>query len=323
MKTIAVVGGGNSGESVISLKSTETVLNTISKKKYHVYKVIIIGKKWNLHFEGKEYAIDKNDFSAIIDNKKIIFDCVFNVIHGTPGEDGKLQGYFDLIGMPYTSCNLLTSAITFNKEICKKLLGNVGVKTAKSVVLNKQEPYSTDAIISVTGVPCFVKPNNGGSSIGASKVSEIHQLNGAIEKAFSVDDEILIEEYLTGTEMTCGVAMIDGKPTSLGITEIVSTNDFFDFEAKYENKETREITPARISDAIAKECRSTSEFIYKILECKGMIRVDYMLHKDNLYMVEVNTIPGLTDRSLIPQQATYYGISIQDLFHEAIEQALN
>ena len=322
MKNIAVVCGGYSGESVISLKSADTVLKTIDSSLYTLYKVVIEKEKWEVWIETKKYSIDKNDFSITLNNEKIIFDCVFNVIHGTPGEDGKLQGYLDLLNIPYTSCDVLTSAVTFNKEVCKRIATKANVKTAKSVLLTKKSAVNTDAIAKHTGIPCFVKPNNGGSSIGASKVTTQEMLQSAIEKAFQVDDEILIEEYLSGTEITCGVAILNEKPTALGITEIVSTKDFFDFDAKYENKSTQEITPARISKEHESECKKTSEMLYSFFECKGMIRVDYMIHNNQLYMVEINTIPGLTERSLIPQQAAYYGVSMQDLFHASIDYAL-
>lgn len=322
MKNIAVVTGGDSGEDVISFQSAEVVLSHINPEKYHVYKIIIAGDKWALEQDGKETPIDKNDFSCRINNEKLIFDCVFLVIHGTPGEDGKLQGYFDLLHIPYTCSGVAASAITFNKAMTISLLSQHGIDTAHSIVLLKNEKVDIDGILSEIAIPCFVKPNNGGSSIGISKVNKKEELPAAIEKAYKEDHEVMVEDFLAGTEITCAVICHDGNIKALAVTEIVSKNEFFDFDAKYLDSKTEEITPARISKEAEENCMHTSERIYKILNCKGMVRIDYMLNGDKLSLIEVNTIPGLTERSLVPQQAEYAGMSLQELFTKEVEEAL-
>ncbi|MBL4653997.1 MAG: D-alanine--D-alanine ligase [Flavobacteriales bacterium] len=318
-KKIAVVTGGFSGEAEISLKSAETVLSHIDREKYEPYKTIILKNKWLVEYQGREYPIDKNDFSVTIDGTKISFDGVFVILHGTPGEDGKLQGYFDMIGLPYTSCGATTSALTFNKAITNRLLSTYDINVAKSVVSYRENPTTANIILEKIGTPCFVKPNNGGSSIGISKVNTSDQLAGALEKAFHEDSEIIIEQFLEGTEITCGVISQNNEPKALAITEIVCESEFFDFEAKYNDHATQEITPARIDDTRYQECLKLSEFIYETLQCKGMIRIDYMISNDKLFVIEVNTIPGLTAASLLPQHAEHSGISTKELFTNAIE----
>ena len=318
IQNIAVVAGGYSGESVISLQSAENVINNIDKTLYTPYKVIITEDSWYLEHNNTDYTIDKNDFSASVDGKKIVFDAVFLIIHGTPGEDGKLQGYFDMLNIPYTACSLQASAITFNKEICKNLLKPFGIKTANAVTFKKGQTINSSIIIEHVNFPCFVKTNTGGSSIGASKVTTEKELMPAVEKAFEADNEIIIEDYITGTEVTCGVTTFKGKPKALSVTEIVSHSDFFDFDAKYINKATEEITPARIPENKLNECLRLSEYIYQLMNCKGMIRIDYFLSDNEFYLIEVNTIPGLSNRSLIPQQAAYCGLTMTELITSVI-----
>ena len=322
-KNIAIVTGGYSGEAVISLQSAEQVMKHIDLAKYNCYKVVLTREKWSLSIDGKEYAIDKNDFSAIVGTGKIKFDCAFMSLHGTPGEDGKLQGYFEMIGLPYTSCGVVQSAITFNKALTIAVLSKYGVNTARSIVVNKKEKLSIDDILKKLSLPCFVKPNEGGSSIGTTKVKTTEELMPAIEKGLKeVGESVIIEEFIEGTEITCGVISYKGKVMALAITEIVVKTDFFDFNAKYKDKATEEITPARISHEMEASCKKMSEHIYKTLGCKGMIRIDYIIKNDQLYLLEVNSIPGMTERSLLPQQAEYVGISRKDLYGNAIEEAL-
>lgn len=318
-KKIAVVTGGFSGEAEISLQSVETVLKRIDREKYEPFKTIILRNKWVVEIDGTEYPIDKNDFSFSKDGAKVNFDGVFVILHGTPGEDGKLQGYFDMIGMPYTSCGVTTSALTFNKGITTRLLSTYGINVAKSIISYKHDPILTKDILEKIGTPSFVKPNNGGSSIGISKVNTPEQLAPAIEKAFNEDSEIIIEQFVEGTEVTCGVISQNGNPRALAITEIVSDNEFFDFDAKYLDQATQEITPARIDKAIYDECLKLSEFVYTTLQCKGMIRIDYIISSGKLFLIEVNTIPGLTAASLLPQHAAHAGLSTKDMFTNAIE----
>ena len=318
-KKIAVVTGGFSGEAEISLKSAKTVLTHIDRELYEPFKTVILKDRWYVEHEKNEHPIDKNDFSITINENKISFDGVFVILHGTPGEDGKLQGYFDLIGMPYTCCGVTTSALTFNKSVTNRLLSTYDINVAKSVVSYLDNPVATETILKKIGTPCFVKPNNGGSSIGISKVNSPDQLSGALTKAFSEDSEIIIETFIEGTEITCGVISQNHKAKALAITEIVCENEFFDFEAKYNDHTTQEITPARIDDKIYQECLKLSEFIYETLQCQGMIRIDYMISNNKLFVIEVNTIPGLTAASLLPQHAEYAGISTTKLFTNAIE----
>lgn len=319
---IALVTGGYSGEAKISIQSATQVMKNIDTGKFNVYKVIIRRDKWEYDDGKHRHAIDKNDFSAKVKGRKIRFDAVFLVLHGSPGEDGHLQGYFEMIGMPCTSSNLITSAITFNKEVCKLVLRKHNIAMAESVVLLKDELKNTGEILNKVGLPCFIKPNNGGSSIGVSKVARKEELKPALKKAFAEDDEIIIEKYISGTEITCGVVNYKGKVCALAVTEIVSKNHFFDFDAKYESKTTQEITPARISRTRYDECMRLSETIYKLLRCRGMIRIDYILSNNTLNLLEVNTIPGLTEKSLLPQQASYRGIKTKELFSDVIEKCL-
>lgn len=324
MKKIAVVTGGDSGEAKIAFQSAEQVLKNMDRKKFIAYKITIQGGKWLYSDKnGRQYAIDKNDFSVTVNRKKINFDCVFLIIHGTPGEDGKLQGYFDLLKIPYSSSDLLTSAITFNKEICKRVLAPLGINMAKSIVVFKGEKINEKEILDQVGLPCFVKPNNGGSSIGTSKVEKRSELKTAVAKALKEDTQAIIESFISGTEITCGVADYKGKIKALAITEIIppKTSKFFDLKVKYDGS-TREITPAGIPKNKYNECLRLSEKIYKGLNCKGIIRIDYFLSKNKLFLLEVNTIPGMTGESLIPKQAQHAGISFTQLLTNSIETAL-
>jgi D-alanine-D-alanine ligase len=319
-KNIAVVTGGYSGEAVISLQSADQVIKHLDAEKYNCFKVVLTREKWVLSKDMQEYPIDKNDFSATVGGVKIKFDCAFMALHGTPGEDGKLQGYFDMIGLPYTSSGVVQSAITFSKSFTIAVLSRYGVNTSKSIVVSKNDKPTVENILSKISIPCFVKPNEGGSSLGASKVKHKEELIPAIEKGLKVGEEVIVEEFIEGTEITCGVIKFKGKVQALAITEIVFKTEIFDFHAKYIDKTTEEITPARIPLSIEAECKNLSEFIYKILGCKGMIRIDYIIKQGKLYLLEVNSIPGMTERSLLPQQAEYVGISKKELYGNAIEE---
>ncbi len=323
-KNIAIVAGGNSGEYEISIQSGSVVEKNLDTGLYNSYIIVIKGSDWYyLDKDCKRFDVDKNDFSIIIQGEKIIFDCVFIAIHGTPGEDGKLQGYFDLLAIPYTSCNQTTSALTFNKWFCNMIVKSLGVKTAKSILLKKNQKINTDRILKEIPLPCFVKPNNGGSSVGISKVDKKEMLQDAIKTAFKEDDEVIVEEFIDGTEITCGIIKSKGKVYVLPITEIVSNKEFFDYDAKYTPGMADEITPARISEKTEKECKTTSVYLYENLNCSGLVRFDYILHDELLYFLEVNTVPGLTEDSIIPRQAKVMGISIRQLITMAIEDTLD
>lgn len=313
--------GGDSSESVISLKSAEVVQKYLDSEKYNAYRVLINKEKWMLIHEGKEFPLDKNDFSANLNREKIKFDAVFNAIHGTPGEDGKLQGYFELLGIPYSSSGVLGSALTFSKGTCNAVIRAWGLaSTAKSVVVRKGEKANIPEIISQLGLPCFVKPNNGGSSFGASKVKSKNDLQPALNKAFEHDKEVIIEEFLPGTEVTCGVFRHAGKTTVLPVTEIVPKNDFFDFEAKYKGA-SQEITPARISPELTAQVQQITGTVFNKLGLKGMARIDFIIKENIPHLVEVNTTPGLSEQSIVPQQARAMGISLTELFGMMIESA--
>lgn len=321
MKNIAIIMGGYSSEFEISLKSGNVVYQFLDKTKYNGFRIHIFKEKWVYVDENnKEFPIDKNDFSTFVDGKKITFDAVFNAIHGTPGEDGLMQAYFELIGLPQSSCDYYQAALTFNKRDLLSVLKPYGIKTATSYYLNKGEHINTDEIIAKVGLPCFVKPNKSGSSFGISKVKTAAELPIAIEVAYKEDNEIIIESFLDGTEVSVGVINYKGEIKVLPITEIVSENDFFDYEAKYLGK-SQEITPARISDEMTQKVSEVAKRAYEILKMSGFSRSEFIFVGGEPYMLEMNTIPGLTTESLIPQQAKAAGISLEDLFTNAIELA--
>ena len=323
MKNIAIIMGGYSSEYKISLTSGNVVFNNLDKTKFIGFRIHIFKEKWVYVDQNEfEFFIDKNDFSVTVNGKKIIFDCVFNAIHGTPGEDGLMQAYFELIGMKQTSCDYYQASLTFNKRDLLSVLKPYGIKSATSYYLNKGEPILEDEIILKVGLPCFVKPNKSGSSFGITKVKTKNELDYAIVNAYKEDDEIIIESFLDGTEVSVGVINYKGKTTVLPITEIVSENDFFDYEAKYLGK-SQEITPARISDEMTLKIGESAKKAYDILKMKGFSRSEFIIVNNEPFMLEMNTIPGLTTESLIPQQAKCAGISLQDLFTNAIELALN
>jgi D-alanine-D-alanine ligase len=320
---IAIAAGGDSGESVISMGSAKVIRENIDTKRYNVFTLFISKKKWvYVPDKGVEIPVDKNDFSIKVKGKKILFDCVFIAIHGTPGEDGRLQAYFDMLDIPYTTCGQVTSALTFNKSYCNKVVAQLGAKTSKSLHLFRDHDFDPEKILKTLKLPVFVKPNNGGSSIGMSKVSHKKDLPAAIRKAFKEDREILVEEFVKGTEITNGVIRYKGKLIVLPITEIVPKKEFFDYEAKYTKGMSNEITPARISEEMEIRCKTTSAMLYEKLNCKGVVRFDYIMTKNDLYFLEVNTVPGMSEASIIPQQAKFFGYTIGEFFTMMVEDAL-
>ena len=322
-KKIAVVYGGFSSEIVISRKSAEGVCSFINMEKYEVYPVLIEKNKWCAIVNEKEYPISKDDFSFVIDGEKIIPDCVYITIHGTPGEDGLLQGYLNMLGIPFTTCNVLSASLTFNKFTCNSYLKGFGINVANSFLLRKNHIFSILDIIKTTGLPCFVKPNAGGSSFGVSKVLKSDDLEFAIEKAFHESPEVIIEQFIEGVEITCGLYKTINKSVIFPLTMVISENDFFDFEAKYTSGKAKEITPAPIDETLTKEIQKISSSIYDMLNCKGFIRVDYIIQKDKIYLLEINTTPGMTSTSFIPQQIAAKGLDIKDVFTDIIEDTMN
>lgn len=314
--------GGFSSEYDISIKSGGIVYKYLNKDKFSLFKIHITKESWYYIDDATiKHPIDKNDFSITINDKKIKFDVVFNAVHGTPGEDGLLQSYFELIGIPHTSCDSYQAALTFNKRDLLSTLKPYGVKSADSYFLNLGDEINPSAIITKVGLPCFVKANKAGSSFGISKVYEEKELENAIIKAFREDDEIIIESFLNGTEVSIGVITYKGEVTVLPITEIVSENDFFDYEAKYEGK-SQEITPARITKTKKNKVSKIAHYIYSTLKLKGFTRSEFIFIDEEPYLLEVNTTPGLTEESILPQQAKQYGITLPQLFENAIEEAL-
>ena len=322
MKNVAIVMGGYSSEYKISLTSGNVVFNNINRTKFNPYRIHVFKEKWVYVDENDtEFPIDKNDFSVTVKGAKINFDVVFNAIHGTPGEDGLLQAYFELLQIPQTSCDYYQAALTFNKRDMLSVLKPYGIKTAESYYLNLGDEINIDAILEKVGLPCFVKPNKSGSSFGISKVKTSAEFLPAIENAYKEDDEIIIESFLDWTEVSVGVINFKGTVTVLPITEIVSENDFFDYEAKYLGK-SKEITPARISDELKVKIETVAKRAYEVLKMKGFSRSEFIIVNNEPHMLEMNTIPGLTTESILPQQAREAGISLPELFENAITLAL-
>lgn len=323
-KNIALVTGGFSGEAVISYKTAATIENNLDKSLYNVYRIDLTKNGWFYDVaDGRKVAINKNDFSLHLDGQQIKFDAVFIAMHGTPGEDGKLQGYFDMLKIPYTSCDATTSAITFNKRFTVAVAKMAGIAVAESVHLYKNNPYNSEAILQQLTLPVFVKPANGGSSIGMSKVSQAPDLDGAIEKAFKEDDQVLVEQMISGREFTVGVFKTEGNIIVLPLTEVKAheSKDFFDFEAKYEGKST-EITPAQVEESIADKVRDAARKIYAVFNCRGVIRIDFIYHEASgqPYMLEINTIPGQSEASIVPQQVKEMGWSLKEFYAKLLNE---
>lgn len=318
MKTIAVVMGGYSAEKVISMKSGEVVMNFLDKTLYNPYAVLINEKDWKLIKNDISYSINQNDFSTTIDNHKISFDGVFIAVHGPPGENGVLQKYLDKLDIPYTSSDAKASELSFDKAKCNNFLRENGIACADSIMLTQNSNIDQKNIIDTLGLPCFVKPNSNGSSFGISKVSNINELLPAIKKAFTHDDYVLVESFISGTEVTCGVHNLNKNIETFPITEIVSENDFFDFEAKYEGK-SKEITPARISKLAAEKVSEKTKEIYKLLKLDGIARIDFIIKNGEPFVIEANTVPGLSKESIIPQQAKAMGMDLTELFNKSVK----
>ena len=323
-KKIALVTGGFSGEAVISYRSANTIYNHLDKDKFEVYKIDINPQGWFYEdASGNKIEVNKNDFTITCNDKKISFDAVFIGMHGTPGEDGKLQGYFDLLGLPYTSCNSATSALTFNKRYTTAVAGMSGVNVARSVLFIKDQFTSADEVVRNLNFPVFVKPNNGGSSIGMSKVNKpSEELGAAIEKAFKEDDQVLVEEMIEGREFTVGVFRTKGEIVVLPITEVVAHKEFFDFEAKYGGKSS-ETTPAQLPGEWRLKLEEAAKKIYQVFNCRGVVRIDFIYNEqqNKPYMLEINSIPGQSDASVVPQQVRAKGWDLKEFYTKLVEEA--
>lgn len=324
-KTLALLTGGTTGEWVVSVKSAATIAQNLDSNKYDVYKIMLTESSWYYEpADSVKIEVDKNDFSITVQGKKIVFDGVFIAIHGSPGEDGKLQGYFDMLNIPYTTCNALTSSITMNKGYTKAVVEGIkNLNVAKSVQLFRED-HDIEEVRSKLKLPYFVKPNNGGSSIGMSKVKTADELEAALEKAFNEDTQILVEEFVEGREFSIGVFKTKGKIVVLPTTEVKTTNEFFDFDAKYTPGATEEITPGYMTDEERSRVEQIVSDIYTKLNCRGIVRIDYFLEHGtgNFYFIEINTIPGQTATSFIPQQVAAMGIKLQDFYTQVIEETL-
>ena len=324
-KTIALVTGGYSGESVISYKTAVTIHDNLDSEKWNCYLVDINPTGWFYNdASGKQIPIDKNDFSITIEDRKINFDAVLIALHGTPGEDGKLQGYFDCLHIPYTSCDAATSALTFNKRYTVAVAAFGGMHVARSVHLFKNVITSPKDILTALKLPVFVKPNNGGSSIGMSKVNDAQHLQEALDKAFREDDQVLVEEFIKGREFTIGVFKSRGEIITLPMTEVITKKDFFDYEAKYEGA-SEEITPANVDSAVADKVSAAAKRAYEIFNCRGVVRIDFIFDEESgyPYMLEINTVPGQSAASIVPQQVKAMGWTLKEFYSALIEEALS
>ena len=325
-KNIALIAGGDSGEYVISVESARMIKGNLDPERYRVFTILVSREKWvYLPENGEEIAVDKDDFSVLSDGKRIRFDCAFITIHGTPGEDGKLQGYFELLGIPYTTAGLLPSALTFNKFFCNIVAAHFGMEVARSVRFGRHDEILEEDVLTHVSLPVFVKPNKGGSSLGTSFVTSREVLMPAIRLALEHDDEVFVEEYIEGIELTCGVFRKEGKLIPLPVTEIISKTEarFFDFQAKYTKGAADEITPARISEDLTRQVQAATAMLYEQFGMKGMARMDYIHSRGKLFFLEINVTPGMAETSIVPQQAAVLGIGIQDLFTAVIEDAIS
>ena len=323
MKNIAIIAGGNSSEYEVSMKSGKNIYDEVDENRYNKYLVILKGRDWHVEIGEKKYPVDRNDFSFTRDGEKILFDFAYITIHGVPGENGLLQGYLDMMGVPYGCCNVLASALTFDKHTCNTYLKSYGVNVADSVMLIRGMTYDVNEIINEVGLPCFVKPNAEGSSFGVTKVKEAAQLEDALKKAFALCREVLIETFIDGTELTCGVVKAGDMDITMPIAEVIPKNEFFDFEAKYDPTKSDEIIPARISPELTNRIKTLSSMIYDILRCEGIIRVDYIVREDEIFMLEVNTTPGMTSNSFVPKMVRAMGGTLREVLTKIIDNKLN
>lgn len=323
MKNIAIIAGGNSSEYEVSMKSGKNIYDEVDENRYNKYLVILKGRDWHVEIGEKKYPVDRNDFSFTRDGEKILFDFAYITIHGVPGENGLLQGYLDMMGVPYGCCNVLASALTFDKHTCNTYLKSYGVNVADSVMLIRGMAYDVNEIINEVGLPCFVKPNAEGSSFGVTKVKEAAQLEDALKKAFALCQEVLIETFIDGTELTCGVVKAGDMDIAMPIAEVIPKNEFFDFEAKYDPTKSDKIIPARISPELTNRIKTLSSMIYDILRCEGIIRVDYIVRDDEIFMLEVNTTPGMTSNSFVPKMVRAMGGTLREVLTKIIDNKLN
>ena len=323
MKNVAIVCGGDSGEFEVSVKSAGVVKKNLDPKKYNCYIIVVSKKGWyGLLDDGTKVDVDKNDFSIKVGRKKVVFDVAFNAVHGEPGENGPLSGYLELMGIPCTSSDLTTCALTFHKDFCKRVVQTYDVKVSPSILINKGEDYDASQIIEELGLPLFVKPTRNGSSVGVSKVHNLKEFKPAVKKALAAGDQVMCEKFVSGREFGCGAMKVDGRMIVFPLTEILPKNEFFDYEAKYTSGKCDEVTPAQVDEAIEIEIKATTAFLYEKLECKGFVRIDYIVNDEGVFFIEANIVPGMSEASIIPAQARCFGMGLDKLFDLAITNAL-
>ena len=323
VRNIALLTGGDSSEWQIALQGAENIGNALDRSRYTPYTIVLRNGHWTYTApDGTKSELDRNDFTLPVAGRKIKLDYALIVIHGTPGEDGRLQGYLDMMGIPYSSCGFVSSVLTFDKAACKRAVAGSGIHLAKEILLNKTSEIDPAAIIAELGLPLFVKPNASGSSFGVTKVKKQNELLPAITEAFKESDQVLMEEFIEGREISCGVMIAGGKEYIFPITELVCQSEFFDYKAKYQGF-SNEITPADLPEAIRKEVNRLTLIAYKRLNCRGVVRIDFIVKGETPYMIEINTIPGMSSHSIIPQQAATMGISLTELFNLIIDETSN
>ena len=321
-KNVAVIAGGNSAEYGVSIQSGNHIYSEVDSSRYNKYLMILKGRDWHVELDGNCYPVDKNDFSFVLDGEKVVFDFAYITIHGNPGENGMLQGYLDMMNIPYSTCSTLCEAITFDKYTCTNYLNGFGINTTHPVMLTRGQAYDKEAVLASVGLPCFVKPNAEGSSFGVSKVKCANAFDDAIEEAFSKCHEILVESFLDGVEFTCGLYKVGGRKVVFPVAEVIPKNDFFDYEAKYDAKMSDEIIPGRFSEEITDKIQNMASEVYDILRCEGIVRIDGFVCGDEVVMLEVNTTPGMTANSFVPKMLRVMSLSLRDVITEIIEDKL-
>lgn len=317
-KNVVVIAGGDSSEYEVSMKSGNHIFAEVDGERYNKYFMVLRGRDWHVMIDGENIPVDKNDFSFTWKGEKIAFDYAYITIHGVPGENGMLQGYLDMMGVPYSTCSLLCEALTFDKYTCTNYLNGFGINTTHPVMLTRGRAYDKEAVLAAVGLPCFVKPNAEGSSFGVSKVKTADEFDTAIEEAFSKCREILVESFIDGTEFTCGVYRVGGKKVVMPVAEVIPKKEFFDYEAKYDPNMSEEIIPGRFSEEITEKIQDMASEIYELLRCNGIIRVDGFVQGDEVIMLEVNTTPGMTANSFVPKMVRAMGANLRDVLTSII-----
>lgn len=321
-RNVVVIAGGNSSEYQVSIKSGNHIFEEVDEERYNKYLMILHGRDWYVELEGEKYPVDKNDFSFSYKGRKIAFDFAYITIHGNPGENGMLQGYLDMMGIPYSTCSTLCEAITFDKYTCTNYLNGFGINTTHPVMLSRGQAFDKEAVLKAVGLPCFVKPNAEGSSFGVSKVKSADDFDVAVREAFSKCKEILVESFLDGTEFTCGLYKVNGKKVIMPVAEVIPKKEFFDFEAKYDAKMSEEIIPGRFSEEITEKIQDMASEVYDVLRCEGIVRIDGFVCGEEVIMLEVNTTPGMTANSFVPKMVKAMGGSLKDVITAIIEDKL-